>query len=82
LNIKFEGLRYKGQDEVNDGITGFYRNLYEFREVNLDEGDFYDNCPKLSQDNRILMATELSVGDLLLALNKFTDSAPGPDGIP
>jgi hypothetical protein len=51
-NIKFEGISYRGQDEVSKGITGFYRKIYDFREVNLEEGDFYDNCPQLSQDKK------------------------------
>ena len=81
-NIKCEGISYRGQDEVSKGVTGFYRKLYEFKEVELDEGDFYDNCPKLSQDAREKMETELSEADLLAALNTCADSSPGPDGIP
>jgi hypothetical protein len=42
-NITCEGKSFRGQEEVNNGITGFYRKLYEFREVDLDDGDFYDN---------------------------------------
>jgi hypothetical protein len=80
-NIRCEGVSYRGQDDVKKGITGFYQKLYEFKEVNLDEGDFYDNCPKLSQDARDKMETELSEADLLAALNTCADTSPGPDGI-
>ena len=37
----------RGQDEVSKEITGFYRKLNDFKEVDLEEGDFYDNCLKL-----------------------------------
>jgi hypothetical protein len=80
-NFKCEGLPFRGQDEKTKGITGFYRKLYEFREVDLNEEDFYDNCPILSQEKRDLMENELSEGDLLVALNTCADSAPGPNGI-
>jgi hypothetical protein len=39
-----------GQDEVSKGITGFHRKLFEFKEVDLEEGGFCENCPKLSQE--------------------------------
>jgi hypothetical protein len=39
-NIKFEGMSFRGQDEVSKGITGFYRKLNEFKEVDFDDGDF------------------------------------------
>jgi hypothetical protein len=74
-NIRCEGISYKGQEEVNNGITGFYRKLYQFREVDLDDGGFYDNCPKLSQDKREIMENELTEGDLLMALNTCPDGA-------
>jgi hypothetical protein len=43
-------MSYRGQDEVSKGMTGFYRKIFEFKGVNLEERDFYDNCPKQSQD--------------------------------
>jgi hypothetical protein len=40
---------------VSKGISGFYRKIYELQELDLEEGDFYDNCPKLSQAARYQM---------------------------
>jgi hypothetical protein len=87
LNKKYksknlEGISYRGQNKVSKEITGLYKKLYEFKEVDLEEGDFYDICRKLSQDARNQMEAELSKGDLLMALNTCADSAPGLDGIP
>jgi hypothetical protein len=67
---------------VNEGITGFYRKLYEFKEVDLEEGFFMTIALNYHTKKRNLMETELSEGDLLMALNTCADSAPGPHGIP
>ena len=81
-NIECDGVSFRGQEEVNKGITEFYQKLYKFKEVELDESDFYDNCPKLSHAAKEQMETELLDADLLAALKSCTDSSPGPDGIP
>ena len=47
-------------------ITGFYRKFYEFNEVHLEEGDFCDNCPKLTQDAGDRMEVELSETELVM----------------
>jgi hypothetical protein len=49
--------------------------LYEFKEVDLEEEDFYDDCPKLLQEARDQMATKLSEVDFVVALNKCADSS-------
>jgi hypothetical protein len=47
--------------------------------MSLKEGDFYDDCPNLSQEARDQMEAELSELAILLALNTCVDSAPGLD---
>jgi hypothetical protein len=81
-NIKCDGVSYRSQEEVIKGITNFYQKLYEFKEVDPNEMDIFDNCPKLSQAAKEQMEAKLLDSDLLIALNSCTDSSPGPDGIP
>jgi exonuclease III len=85
--IKDGEKEYTGQDQVSKGITGFYRSLYEKRTIKMEnereeDRTFYDNCPKLSSDQKNFMDKPLNVEDLKLALATCKDSAPGPDGIP
>jgi hypothetical protein len=67
-NIECEWMSYKGQDEVSTEITGFYRKLYEFKEVDLEERDFYDK-KKLSKAITRSKKAKLLEVDLLAALN-------------
>ena len=46
------------------------------------EDDFYDNCPNLSKQSQENMDADLTLQELLIALMRCTDSAPGSDGIP
>jgi hypothetical protein len=62
-------MLYRGQDEVSKGRTGFHRKFNEFLGIDLEEGDFYDNCPKLSQEARDQLKAELSEVDLFVVLN-------------
>ncbi len=47
----------------------------------METGDFYDTCPKLSQEARDQVEVERSEVEALVALNACAYSAPGPDGI-
>jgi hypothetical protein len=47
----------------------------------LEEGNFSDNCSKLSQAANDQMEAELSEVDLLVTLNMVANTATGPDGI-
>ena len=57
----------------------YYQKLYSNEEV---EDNFYDNCPKLSQNFVDFVDAELTLQELLDALMTCTDSALGSDGIP
>ena len=80
--IKCDEVKYRGQEGVCKGISDYYQILYSNEDVEDIEYDFYDNCPKLSQNWREHMDTELTQQELVDALMKCTDSAPGSDGIP
>ena len=76
--------QYFGHEQTSKGITNFYKELYAKNQKTNQERDpsFYDNCPKLSTENKDFMDKELSITELKEALNSCKDSAPGPDGIP
>jgi hypothetical protein len=73
-----------GHEQVIKGITNFYKNLYEKKEMNKEEKDnsFYDNCPKLSDNHKEYMEKDINLDELKKALWTCKDSSPGPDGIP
>jgi hypothetical protein len=81
--IRSGDTTYEGHKEVSDGIKQFYQDLYRVRPRNRNpDRSFYENCPKLSEENKDLMEKNLDLMDLKKALNTCKDSAPGPDGIP
>jgi len=80
--IKNNGIQYNGQSEVSHGITEFYRDLYAKNITNKDASDFYEKCPKLSEEQARTLDKELTINDLKTALNTCKESAPGPGGIP
>ena len=51
-------------------------------EVGDENDDFYDNCPRLSDQSREMMDSEISDLELLAALWSCGESCPGSDGIP
>ena len=72
-----------GQEDVKTEIVNFYRTLYETKPRNsTGEDNFYKNCPKLTNDQAATLDNELTLPELLKALNTCKDSSPGPDGIP
>ena len=79
-----DNITYRGQEQVKEGIAGFYQRLYDKNEVEDEEQDteFYDKCPKLSQDARNNLDSDITEAELLAALMTCSDSAPGSDGIP
>ncbi len=77
--IRSGGKTYEGQNQVSEGITEFYKELYSAKPTESFEGDnFYENCPKLSEEQKKF----LSLSDLAAALSTCKESSPGPDGIP
>ena len=44
--------------------------------------DYYDKCPILSEQTKVIMDADLTLPELLTALMSCSDSAPGSDGIP
>jgi len=74
---------YTGQEEVTKGITKFYKELYK-EEITkkIDEDNFYENCPKISDEQMRDLDKELTLKELKEALVTCSESAPGPDGIP
>ena len=74
---------YVGQDQVAKGITEFYRELYSSQPTEQNnEDNFYENCPKLSEDQAKFLDNDLNLKELHEALSSCKDSSPGPDGIP
>jgi hypothetical protein len=73
-----------GHEQVLNGITNFYKNLYEKIQINKEDNDrsFYDNCPKLSVNHKEFMEKDINLDELKKALWTCKDSSPGPDGIP
>jgi hypothetical protein len=81
--IKSNGKEYRGQKEVEEGITNFYKDLYDskVREF-VEEDDYYKYCPKLNDEQARIMDQELTLANLYESLKTCKDSSPGPDGIP
>jgi hypothetical protein len=52
-------VSHLGQEEGGKGINDIYQKLYEFREVDQDESNLFDYCPKLSQEAKDQMETKL-----------------------
>jgi len=86
--IKDGSKEYSGHNQVAEGITNFYRQLYSKKDVqeqttdNDDNEDFYSECPKLSDKHREYMEKDISLEELKEALKTCKESAPGSDGIP
>jgi hypothetical protein len=73
---------YEGQEKVTEGITAFYKDLYKKEEnVPKDDSSFYENCPKMTNEQTKFLDEELSLEDLRGALNTCKDSSPGLDGV-
>ena len=51
-DIICDGVRFRGQEELTNGISGFYQDLYKKVEPNNSESDFYDKCPSLSEQSK------------------------------
>jgi exonuclease III len=74
---------FVGQDQVSKGITEFYRELYSSQPTEKNnEDNFYENCPKLSEEQAKFLDNDLNLKELQEALSSCKDSSPGPDGIP
>jgi hypothetical protein len=76
------GKTYSGQEKVTEGICEFYTELYEARPTQKLNDNFYDKCPKLTEQQSKFIDNELSLEEVLKSLKSCKDSAPGPDGIP
>ncbi len=74
---------YIGQSQIANGIKKFYQNLYAKQKTELPKDNtFYENCPKLTEEQSTTLDRELTIKELYEALSTCKDSAPGPDGIP
>ena len=80
--ITCEGVTSNGQEGVADTITGFYQRLYSRGTTVQGDDEFYQNCPTLSDESRMIMESDITLNDLTCALGSCSDSAPGSDGIP
>ena len=81
--IRNNEKEFVGQDQVSKGITEFYRELYSAQPTeNINDDSFFDNCPKLTEDQANYLDKELNLADLHEALSTCKVSSPGPDGIP
>jgi len=83
--IKDGQEKYVGHDEVMGGIRKFYQDLYAEQKPdtkNKVDINFFDSCPKLSDNDKDNMDKEITLEEMYKALKTCKDSAPGPDGIP
>ena len=80
--ITCEGVTSNGQEGIADTITGFYQRLYSRGTTVQGDDEFYQNCPTLSDESRMIMESDITLNDLTCALGSCSDSAPGSDGIP
>jgi exonuclease III len=82
--IRNNEKEFVGQKQISKGITDFYSELYssQKREKCNEEDNFYDNCPKMSEEQSKFLDSELTLNELQVALSTCKDSSPGPDGIP
>ena len=55
-----------------------YQNVPTLEQSN---DNFYDICPKLSEDSKTFMDAKIKEPELLAALLNCADSAPGSDGL-
>jgi exonuclease III len=77
--IKSNGKEYKGQKEVEAGITNFYKDLYDSKvRDSIEEDDYYKNCPKLNNEQKCSLDQDLTLANLHEALKTCKDSSPGP----
>ena len=82
-NIRNEDKEFNSQKEVIEGITEFYKDLYEEKVKNPSEDKkFYEHCPKISEEHCRMMESKMEINELKAALMTCEDSSPGPDGIP
>jgi exonuclease III len=80
--IQCNGEESTGQEEVMKSIRDFYKELYAKIAVSEPEDNYYEKCPKLSDEDAKYMDERLTMKDLQGALKTCKESAPGPDGIP
>ena len=84
-SIVCDDVTYSGQDRVASGIVGFYKKLYSSSnsiEVGDEDDDFYEQCPRLSDQSREMMDSDITDLELLAALRSCGESCPGSNGIP
>ena len=84
-SIVCDDITYSGQDRVASGIVGFYKKLYSSSnsiEVGDEDDDFYEQCPRLSDQSREMMDSDITDLELLAALRSCGESCPGSNGIP
>jgi exonuclease III len=83
-NIICEGTFYEGFEKASEAIRTFYNKLYDYvptTSTPQDESDFFKHCPKLTNNQRLLVDNPITLPELTSALKSCKESAPGPDGI-
>jgi len=83
-NIRDESGEYSGQTGVMNCVKNFYESLYKGRLSGdfSEDKSFYENCPKLSAQNKAQMEQELSMNEIRAALMTCKTSAPDQTGSP
>ncbi len=82
--IKNGDKRFVGHNNVIARIREFYSELYKAqnRQCHKEDKSFFENCPKISEKDKITMENNISLSELSKALKTCKDTSPGPDGIP
>ena len=76
--IKCEGVTHIGQVGVTDAVTGFYKKLYSSGVTVQGDDEFYQHCPTLSDESKVIMEADITEDELRAALNTCLDAQAPP----
>ena len=82
-----DGTEVTDQDEINEEVVNFYRELYQNYDDSLIESadsdsTFFENLNICSPNDDLSVAEPITLRELTEVLKTCQDSSPGPDGIP
>ena len=69
------------EEDINQAVAKFYKDLYETEEVVENDDTFFDNINPIPGERADQVVNELTQDELRQTLKTCKDSAPGPDGI-
>ena len=82
LSLTNGEVRADCQVKLEQLVRDFYEDLYaEDKNLMQDFENFFPDCTKLTDEDRLNLDNTVTVGELESTLRSCTDSSPGPDGI-